>query len=75
MLGGAVHRLGETSAPMGADPDRVAAKLVECLNCGEARPMADRAGRPQWLDECGRCGYHALRETTLEQRRVPVATW
>ncbi len=74
---------------MGADPDRVAAKLVECLNCGEARPMADRAGRPQWLDECGRCGYvgwaeaesltetlrHALRETTLEQRRVPVATW
>ena len=74
---------------MRADADPVAAKLVECLNCGEARPMAERAGRPQWLDECGRCGYvgwaeaetldetvrRALRETTLVQRRIPVTTW
>jgi len=51
--------------------------------------MAERAGRPLWLDECGRCGYvgwaeaesldetvrRALRETALEHRRIPVATW
>jgi len=67
----------------------VAANLVECLSCGETRRVVEPSGRPHWLDECGRCGYvgwaeteslnetlrRALRETTLEQRRVPVATW
>ena len=65
---------------------RVAAKLVQCLNCGETRIVAKRL---QWLDECGRCGYvgwadaesltetlrRVLRETTLGQRRISAAAW
>jgi hypothetical protein len=67
-------------------------KLVECLNCGESRHVAKDASRAMQRDECDRCSYvgwaetktltetlrRALRETTLEQRRVlrsPLAAW
>jgi Zn ribbon nucleic-acid-binding protein len=64
-------------------------KLVECLNCGAARRVANQPSRPTQQDECTRCGYvgwaesktltetlrRALRDHTVDQRRVRLATW
>jgi hypothetical protein len=66
----------------------MASRVVECLNCGETRRVAESPSRHGALGECARCGYvgwaettsltealrRALRDRTLEQRRR-VAAW
>jgi len=58
-------------------------RIVECLNCGATRRIAELPARQGDLHECARCGYagwaetasltealrRALRDRTLEQRR------
>ena len=76
---------GAAASAAAADGHHVAAKLVECLNCGETR-VTELGRRPsrRLVHECARCGYvgwaetesltetlrRALRERTLEQRRA-----
>ena len=67
----------------------MAARLVECLNCGATRRTEGQGAGPLQADECPRCGYvgwaeartltetlrRALRETTVERRRLTPAGW
>jgi hypothetical protein len=66
----------------------MAAKMVECLNCGATRCAPAFPSRPGTHAECARCGYvgwaetetltetlrRALREHTLDRRRH-VSVW
>ena len=73
----------------GADAERMAARIVECLKCGAPRRVVKHAWRSTQHDECARCGYvgwaepesltealrRALREHSLEQRRHAAVGW
>jgi hypothetical protein len=64
-------------------------RVVECLNCGATRRIPAAPSRPSDPNDCQRCGYvgwaeaatltetlrRALRDRTLESRRVHAATW
>jgi hypothetical protein len=64
-------------------------KLVECLNCGAERRISPDPSRPTQANACARCGYvgwaetetltetlrRMLRDRTVEQRRISLATW
>jgi hypothetical protein len=66
--------------------ERVGAKFVECLSCGQTRRTGDEPLRLLQTDECPRCGYvgwaetesltealrRTLRETTVERRGIAI---